>query len=310
MRPRARGMGIVGTKHHFVYIENAAHHFDSDRVIDETDPDLTVEVLAREQFWEGNWSVAGESAAISRALVPDVEALHHARHPGKAGFGHYDLETRMAVEHAGEDKARHRFQKLNPWRLLRKAGRHRNHKIRRIGIALDEARLLYQDSEVKTDRDADFLSQRPEGLPSAVVDGRVRAGGENVDMAQPAALREASKLVTGKLRILYRELGDADQALRLRRAEVDQPVVISFVANPSQLRVRDRHRIGGTIHDGSIGAVAVHVGQAQLGGGRTQLAFAHHAATFDRPHGAATLCGCVVTMRAKGLAFPGPERSL
>src|SRR5262245_3483416 len=120
MRPRARGMGIVGTKHHLVYIENAARHFDSDRVIDEADPDLPVEVFAREQLWEGNWSVAGESAAVSRPLIPNVEALHHARHPGKAGFGHYDLETWMAVEHAGEDKTRHRFQKLNPRRLLRK----------------------------------------------------------------------------------------------------------------------------------------------------------------------------------------------
>src|SRR5262245_58211548 len=248
MRPRARGMGIVGTKQHLVYIENAAHHFDSDRVIDETDPDLTVEVLAREQFWEGNWSVAGESAAISRALVPDVEALHHARHPGKAGFGHYDLETWMAVEHASENKARHRFEKLNPWRLLRKAGRHRNRKIRRIGIALDEARLLDQDSEVKTDRDGDFFSQRPEGLPSAVVDGRVRAGGENVDMTQTATLREASKLVTSKLRILHRELRDTDQTFRLRHTEVDQPVVISFVAAPPELRIGDRHRIGGAIH--------------------------------------------------------------
>src|SRR5215475_6044146 len=126
-------------------------------------------------------------------------------------------------------------------------------------------------------------------------------------MTQSAALREASKLVTSKLRILHRELGDADQSLRLRGAEVDQPVVISFVAKPSQLRVRDRHWIGGTIHDGSVGAVAVHVGQAQLGGGRTQLAFAHHATTFDCPHGAATLRRGVVTMRAEGLTFPSPE---
>src|SRR5262245_52567042 len=174
MRPRTRGMWIVRTEHHLVCVENAADHLHADRVVDEADPDLPVEVFAREQLWEGNWSVAGEPPSVSRPLIPDVEALHHARHPGKAGFGHYDLETRMAVEHAGEDKARHRFQKLNPWRLLRKAGRHRNHKIQRIGIALDEPCLLYQDSEVKTDRDADFSSQRPEGLPSKVVDGRVR----------------------------------------------------------------------------------------------------------------------------------------
>src|SRR5262249_31122591 len=121
MRPRARGMGTVGTKHHLVYIENAAHHFDSDRVIDEADPDLSVEVFAREQLWEGNWSVTRESAAVSRALVPDVEALDHARHPGKAGFGHYDLETCMADGHAGEDKPRHWYQKLNPRRLLGKS---------------------------------------------------------------------------------------------------------------------------------------------------------------------------------------------
>src|SRR5262245_49742375 len=118
MRPRARGMGIVGTKHHLVYIENAARHFDSDRVIDETDPDLTVEVLAREQLWEGNWSVAGESAAVSRPLIPDVEALHHARHPGKAGFGHYVRETWMAVKHASENKARHRYQRTRDGRRL------------------------------------------------------------------------------------------------------------------------------------------------------------------------------------------------
>src|SRR5262249_9462891 len=101
-----------------------------------------------------------------------------------------------------------------------------------------------------------------------------------------------------------------DQTIWLRRAEVDQPVVISFVAKPSQLRVSNRHRIGGTIHYGSVDAVAVHVNEAQLGGGRTQLAFTHNAAALDRPHGAAPLCGCVVTVWAEGLAFPSPERSL
>src|SRR5262245_54643369 len=120
MRPRTRGVRIVGTKHHLVHIENTAHHFDSDRVIDEADPDLPVEVFAREQFWEGNWSVAGEPPSVSRPLIPDVEALHHARHPGEPRLGHYDLETWMAVEHAGEDKPRHWFEKLNSRRLLRK----------------------------------------------------------------------------------------------------------------------------------------------------------------------------------------------
>jgi hypothetical protein len=49
-------------------------------------------------------------------------------------------------------------------------------------------------------------------------------------MTQPATFGETIKLVAGKLRILHRELGDADQTFRLRRAKIDQPIVIGFVA--------------------------------------------------------------------------------
>ena len=167
-------------------------------------------------------------------------------------------------------------------------------------------RIAAITNDIYTREDADFLSQCPEGFPRVVIDGWTRARSENIDMAEPAAPRKTIELVTSKLRILHRELGDADQTLGIRRAEVGQPVIIGFVAAPPELRVADCHRIGGTIHDGSFRAVAVHIGQTQLGGGRTQLARAHDAAAFDRPHGATTLRGSVVTMRAEGLTFPGP----
>jgi hypothetical protein len=40
-------------------------------------------------------------------------------------------------------------------------------------------------------------------------------------MPQATALDETFQLVTGKLGIFYRELRDADQTRRLRRAEID-----------------------------------------------------------------------------------------
>ena len=50
MRPSARGVRVVGAEHDLVYVENAAHHLDADRVVNETDPDLPVKVFAREQL--------------------------------------------------------------------------------------------------------------------------------------------------------------------------------------------------------------------------------------------------------------------
>jgi hypothetical protein len=44
--PRTCGMGIVGTKHYLVGIEDTPHDFYAARVIDEADPNLAVEVFA------------------------------------------------------------------------------------------------------------------------------------------------------------------------------------------------------------------------------------------------------------------------
>ena len=182
--------------------------------------------------------------------------------------------------------------------------------IRRAAIFVVEPRLFHQDREVKTDRYADFLSQGPEGRPCVVIYGRARARGQNIYMTQPAPFRETLQLAARRIRILHRELRDADQALGLGSAKVAQPIIISLIAVPPQLRVGNRHRVGRTVHDRSVRAVAVHVGQTKICGGRTQLPFAHHAAALDRPHGAAALCGCVITMRAKGLTFPRPARAV
>src|SRR5688572_26018802 len=136
-------MGIVGTKHYLVGIEDTPHHFYAERVIDEADPNLAVEVFAGQHLREAYWAIAGESAAVARALVPDVEALDHTGHPGEARLGHDNLEPRVTVKDPREDEPGDRFEKLNARRLFSKAGRCRDHEIRRASIFLIEPRFSH-----------------------------------------------------------------------------------------------------------------------------------------------------------------------
>src|SRR5438445_522574 len=103
--PGACGVGIIGTKHHLIGVEYAAHHLYAERIVNEADPNLAVEVIARQHLRKGYWAIASKSAAVSRSLVPYVESLNHARYPNEAGLGHHDLETRMAIKDAREDEA-------------------------------------------------------------------------------------------------------------------------------------------------------------------------------------------------------------
>src|SRR5687768_11879663 len=175
-------MGIVGTEHYLVGIEDTPHHFYAERVIDEADPNLAAEVFAGQHLREAYWAIAGESAAVARALVPDIEPLDHAGHPDKARLGHHNLEPRMTVKDPREDKPGERFDKLNARRFFSEAGRCRDHEIRRASVCLIEPCFFHQDCEMKPDRYAGFVSERPERLPSLVVDRRVGARCQNVDM--------------------------------------------------------------------------------------------------------------------------------
>src|SRR5688500_8518256 len=73
--PGARRMRIVGAEHDLVEIEHAADHFDSERIIDEADPNLPVKVFTGQHFWQCDRAVAREPASVSRALIPDIQAL-------------------------------------------------------------------------------------------------------------------------------------------------------------------------------------------------------------------------------------------
>src|SRR5262245_42102402 len=121
MRPGAGWVWIVRTEHHLVCVENPADHLHADRVVDETDPNLPVKVFAGQQLRQVNRAVAGEPPSVSRALIPNVEALDHAWYPGEPRLRHHDLETRMAVQDACENETGHWLEELNPRRLLRKA---------------------------------------------------------------------------------------------------------------------------------------------------------------------------------------------
>ena len=74
--------------------------FTPERIVDEADPDLPVKIFARRQFRQADRTIACEPAAVSGSLVPDVQALNHARHPGEPRFGHDDLHS------ADDDRAR------------------------------------------------------------------------------------------------------------------------------------------------------------------------------------------------------------
>src|SRR5688572_6500592 len=151
-------MGIVGTEHYLVGIEDTPHHFYAERVIDEADPNLAVEVFAGQHLREAYWAIASESAAVARALIPDIEALDHAGHPGKARLGHDNLEPRMTVKDPREDKPGDRFDKLNARRFFSKAGHCREHELRRTTVCRIAPCVFDQVCELKPLRDTALTS--------------------------------------------------------------------------------------------------------------------------------------------------------
>src|ERR671924_340444 len=59
VRPSARRVRVVGTKHHLVCIEYAAHHLHAERIVNEADPDLAMKVFARKHLGQGYRLIAG-----------------------------------------------------------------------------------------------------------------------------------------------------------------------------------------------------------------------------------------------------------
>ncbi len=86
----------------------------------------------------------------------------------------------MAVKGAGEDEAGEGLNELVAGVALSEAGGARNDGVCRFGgRGAVEAGL---DREVETDGDAGLFGAVPEGLPGCVVNGRVGAGGEDVEV--------------------------------------------------------------------------------------------------------------------------------
>src|SRR5581483_11691154 len=152
IRPGARRMRIVEAEHHSIFIENAADHFHTQRIVDEADPDVLLKIFAGQKLRQRHRPIAGEAPPVAAALIPDVEALDHAGNPGQAGFGHDELHARMAVEDPAENQPGDGLQKLNAGRLL---GETRSDGDRRIGaapVAGLQPGLFYQHGEMKSDR--------------------------------------------------------------------------------------------------------------------------------------------------------------
>src|SRR5258705_13374754 len=149
VRPCARRMRVIGTEHHFIGVEDGADHSHAQRVIDEANPNLALEVFARQQLRKRDRAIAGEPSAISAALIPDIETLDHARYPSKSCLGHDDLYARMTIKNAHENKPGDRFEELNALRVFCEARGDRDRRIDAAGIVGIETCLFDQDSEMK-----------------------------------------------------------------------------------------------------------------------------------------------------------------
>ena len=68
-------MRVVGSEHHLVYVEDAAHHLDSQRIVNEADPDLAVEVLAGESPTRSTLSVVPAKAGTQVRPAQGLDAL-------------------------------------------------------------------------------------------------------------------------------------------------------------------------------------------------------------------------------------------
>src|SRR5262245_65946768 len=59
MRPGAGGVRVVGAKHHFVGVQNAAEHLYANGIVNEAEPNLAVVVFDRERIGQIDVSIAG-----------------------------------------------------------------------------------------------------------------------------------------------------------------------------------------------------------------------------------------------------------
>src|SRR5438552_29579 len=261
--PDAVGVGIVRRPEQVAVAEerNERHRhvvFLEGRV------DLPLEELTRLRH-EGAAALVGpELLRLPEPPVAVVELLDEPGEPSGAGLGHHHAQSRMTLEDAPGEEVDEGLEEVREEEL---------------GV-LEDARCLAGDAiarladehcDVPGEDDAAVLEGLPEGLPGRVVELGIDVGDHEVYLAHAA-------LGPHPLELGERTLGrfgqhrQADEPVGRGLAEVEQPVVVDAIAGGAEhgivgrdLEDRPEHHLRGD-------AVAVHVGQAQLGDGRAARA--------------------------------------
>src|SRR3989449_5647707 len=244
-----------------------------DVVVLERRVDLPLEELARLRDERAAAFVGPELLGLPEPPVAPVELLDEPRQPSGAGLGHHHAQLRVPLENAPGEEVDEGLEEVREEEL---------------GVLEDArglaggaiARLADEHRDVPRENDAAPLERLPERLPRRVVQLGVDVGDHQIDLAHAAFRDDAFELGERGLGGL-RQHRKADEPIRRRLAEIEQPVVVDAVAGAAQDGI-----VGRDLEDRSedhlgLDAVAVHVGETQLRDDRAARALVVDGGTVE-----------------------------
>src|SRR5215813_113713 len=236
VRPDAVGMRIVrGPQEVSLTEERDERHRHV--VVLERRVDLPLEEIARLRD-EGRTALVGpELLGLPESPVAVVELLNEPGQPAGAGLGHHHAQLRVPLENAPGEEVDERLEEVREEEL---------------GVLEDARGLAHGTIAGLPDEHRDMpredhpalLEHVPERLPCQVVDLGVDVGDHQIDLAHAALRDDALELGDGGLGRL-RKHRQADEPIRRRLAEIEQPVVVDAVAGRAQDGVVRRDLEGG-----------------------------------------------------------------
>src|SRR5262245_33216766 len=197
-----------------------------DAVVLERRVDLPLEELARLRDERAPAFVGPELLGLPEPPVAPVELLDEPRQPSGAGLGHPHAQLRVPLENAPGEEVDERLEEVREEELgvLEDAR----------GLAhLTIAGLPDEHRDMPREDHPALLEHVPERLPCRVVELGVDVGDHQIDLAHAALRDDALELGDGGLGRL-RKHRQADEPIRRRLAEIEQPVVVDAVAGRAQ----------------------------------------------------------------------------
>ena len=142
------------------------------------------------------------------------------------------------------------------------------------------ARHRQEYGDVPGQHDAALLQRLPQRFPARIIELRLDLRDHQIDLAHTALGDQPLQFGERRLRS-FRQHRHADQAVRRRLAEVEEPVVVDLVASDAQHRIVGRDLKDRAEDDLRLDPVAIHVFKAQFGDRRPALALIVDAAAIE-----------------------------